>query len=99
MIQNKGNILNKMKLEILKSINSLVNSKIKKINYCHILYGQIQQYNRDNSYNTLINGQVQVIHAMNDDKYQIGDTVIVLVLDNTNYSNKMILCKRPANII
>jgi hypothetical protein len=99
MIQNKDNILNKMKSEILKSISSLVDKKIKKLGYCRVVYGQVQQYNRDNSYDTLINGTIQTIHAMNDDKYVIGDTVIVLVLDDSNYSNKMILCKKQANII
>ncbi len=94
-----NDIGNKIKNNIISMVEKVFDKKIKETNYCKTVYGQIQQYNKDNSYDVLINGQVQTIYAMNDDKYLIGNTVIIIILDNTNYSNKMILCKKPANII
>lgn len=98
-INDTKGLIKYLQTQMMKMVDDIVTKKSKKLGYCKVVYGQIQQYNKNNSYDTLINGAVQTIYAMNDNKYVIGDTVIILVLDASNYSNKMILCKKPANII
>lgn len=98
-LNDAKSLVNYLQTQMMKMADDIVIKRAKKLGYCKIVYGQIQQYNKDNSYDTTINGATSTIYAMNDDTYKIGDTVIVLVLNNTNYSNRMILCKRPANII
>ena len=98
-INDTKGLINYLQTQIMKMVDEIIVKKSKKLGYCKIVYGQVQQYNKDNSYDTMINGATSTIYAMNDNTYKIGDTVAVLILDASNYSNKMILCKKPANII
>lgn len=102
IFKDNGNIkmaMNHFKQELLKAVEKMIEEKRKKTDYCRTVYGIVRQCNVDNSYNVEIHSLVQQIYAMDNNTYKIGDVVVCLVLDNTNYSNKMILCKKPANII
>lgn len=90
--------INKLKISIIKAVKKVVDEKMKKLGYCKTVYGIVRQCNVDSSYDVEIHGLDQRLYAMNNGIYNIGDVVVCLVLDNRNYSNKMILCKKPTVI-
>ncbi|OBR90725.1 hypothetical protein CLRAG_33730 [Clostridium ragsdalei P11] len=101
MLKDNGRVkmaMSHFKEELLKAVEKMIEEKRKRIDYCRTVYGIVRQCNIDGTYDVEINSCTQKIYSMDNAKYSVGNVVVCLVLDNRNYSNKIILCKKPTVI-
>lgn len=84
--------MDKYQEALLVSIDTLINEKLKKIQFNRCVDGVVTAVN-SGIYTVIINGESYNIPALNG-TYVINDLVFILVKNN-NDSEKYILCKRP----
>ncbi|WP_313757192.1 hypothetical protein [Tissierella sp.] len=78
--------------EILKSIDTLVDYKLKYLKFNNMIYGLITEIVDDNTYRVKMFGREEMLKSINNERYEVGDVVFVVVWNN-DYSNKTIVCK------
>lgn len=77
--------MGKLNDEILISIDTIVTQRLKEkspINFCE---GIIKQVNINNTYDVMINDEIQTVHRINNDTYNVGSVVKILILKNDYY--------------
>ncbi|MBS4539829.1 hypothetical protein GOQ27_15245 [Clostridium sp. D2Q-11] len=79
---------------ILEACNILIDAKLKSMKFNKTLEGKVTEVIDSSTYKVNINNEEYKIRKLNDDIYQVGDIVFVLIINN-NFSNKVILSKRP----
>lgn len=77
---------------ILDAIDVVIDSKLKELDFNKTLEGVVREVH-DDGCDIDINGSTIYANKLSGMEYEIGDVVIVLVLNN-NYSNKIILGRR-----
>lgn len=77
---------------ILTTIDRLIDGKLRNFKYNHMVSGLITEVISDSTYKVRIQDNIETIKSMNNDTYQVGDVVYVVVWNN-NYSDKTIVCK------
>lgn len=80
--------------EILKSINILVDKKLKSLKFNYYIEGKITAVNSNGNYKVLINGEYEDLTAREGLSLKVNDVVLILV-PNANTSFKFIDLKRP----
>ncbi|MDI9215994.1 hypothetical protein [Clostridium tertium] len=88
------NNFNNIQEEILKSVEVLVDSKMKNLKFNYYVEGKIVAVNSDSTYNVKINGDTEKLKARQGLTLNVNDVVLVLV-PNGNTSFKFIDIKRP----
>lgn len=84
----------KFQEEILRSINILLNKKLKSLKFNYYIEGKITAVNVNGSYKVLINGEYEDLKAREGLTLKANDVVLILV-PNANTSFKFIDLKRP----
>ena len=85
---------NKFQNEILKTIEILLENKIKKLKFNYYIEGKIVEVIGDGRYKIIINGEEDIVNARNGLDLSVNDVVLILV-PNGNTSFKFIDLKRP----
>lgn len=80
--------------DIIEAFNILIDAKINSIKFNRTVEGKITGVIDNSTYKVKIKNEEYKIRRINDDMYNVGDMVLVLVINN-NFSNKVILSKRP----
>ena len=91
-----GNISNELKFQqnLLESIDILVKENNKNQKFNRTEEGKITEVISSNTYNVNIKNNVYQIKTINSEIYNVGDLVLILILNN-NFSRKVILGKNP----
>ena len=91
-----GNISNELKFQqnLLESIDILVKENNKNQKFNRTEEGKITEVISSNTYNVNIKNNVYQIKTINSEVYNVGDLVLILILNN-NFSRKVILGKNP----
>jgi len=91
-----GNISNELKFQqnLLESIDILVKENNKNQKFNRTEEGKITEVISSNIYNVNIKNNVYQIKTINSEVYNVGDLVLILILNN-NFSRKVILGKNP----
>lgn len=91
-----GNISNESKVQqkLLESINILVKENNKNQKFNRTEEGKITEVISSNTYNVNIKNNVYQIKTINSEVYNVGDLVLILILNN-NFSRKVIIGKNP----
>jgi len=91
-----NNISNELKLQqkILESVNILINEKNKEQKHNRTEEGIITEVISSDTYNVNIKSNVYQIKTINSETYNVGDSILVLILNN-NFSKKVIVGKNP----
>lgn len=84
--------MNKIREEILRTIELIVRKRLKELNYNYTVSGLITEIIDSETYKVKIYDDISSVKSMNIQEYQVGDVVNIIVFNN-NYSNKKILCK------
>ncbi len=82
----------KIREEIFKSIDILVDEKLKRLRFNYMVNGLITEVIDNGTYKVDIFNREDIIKSMNGTQYQVGDVVYIVVWNN-NYSDKTIVCK------
>ena len=85
---------NNIQEELLKSIDILINAKMKNLKFNYYIEGKIISSNSGGTYNVDINGFTEVLKARQGLSLSKNDVVLILV-PNGNTSFKFIDLKRP----
>ena len=85
---------NKIQEAILKTIKLLLEEESKNLHFNRTVYGTVKVDNLDGTYIITINDSDTVLKAVEGLNLQVNDVVVIMV-NNNNYSDKFILCKRP----
>lgn len=80
--------------KLIESINMIIEEKISELQFNYEITGKIIEESVTGNFNIDYNGQVTTARAISADIYEPGDLVHILVLNN-DFSNKIILCKKP----
>lgn len=91
-----GNISNESKVQqkLLESIDILVKENNKNQKFNRTEEGKITEVISSNTYNVNIKNNVYQIKTINSEVYNVGDLVLILILNN-NFSRKVIIGKNP----
>lgn len=79
---------------ILDSIKILLDKYKQNLQFNRTVYGVIKEDNLDGTYIVTINDSDTTLKAF-DGLSLSKDDVVVVMVNNNNYSDKFILCKRP----
>lgn len=80
--------------EILKSINIMINKRLKELKFNYYIEGKITTVNGDGTYTVKINGEDETLSARSGLTLAVGEVVLICV-PNGNTSFKFIDLKRP----
>ena len=86
--------MNDIQQSIFNAIKNIINSVIKTLKYNYTIEGKITEVISSNIYNVNIKNNVYQIKTINSEVYNVGDLVLILILNN-NFSRKVILGKNP----
>ena len=91
-----GNISKESKVQqkLLESIDILVKENNKNQKFNRTEEGKITEVISSNTYNVNIKNNVYQIKTINSEVYNVGDPVLILILNN-NFSRKIIFGKNP----
>lgn len=79
--------------KILETIEIMINEKINSLKFNYVIDGTIIEVVDANTYKVNLFDNIETLKSMNGQEYLVGDIVYVIVF-NSNYSDKKILCKR-----
>lgn len=85
---------NEIEEKLLKSIDILIDGKLKKLKFNYYIEGKIISINSDGTYNVKINGSDEKLSTREGLSLVVNDVVLILV-PNGNTSFKFIDIKRP----
>lgn len=89
----RGGILAKIEDSILNTIELYLKEYISSLQSNRKIEGVISEIVNPCTYKVNVQGNTEIIKAMNADTYELNDVVYILVFNN-NYSDKKILCKK-----
>ncbi len=82
----------KIEQKIIEAIEIIIEERIKRLKFNYMVEGTIIEVMDNNTYKVNLFGIETELKSMNNDVYEVGDIVYVVVW-NSNYSNKTIVCK------
>lgn len=87
--------MDKYQEALLKSIDIMIEERIKKLKFDYSIEGSIVSFNDNGTYNVDYNGNIlKNIKVRQGLDISVGDIVLIKIL-NGNFSNKFIDLKRP----